>query len=141
MGESRPIKTEADVHELTEALIARLGEGWIVEFSRPSRTQVQNNCIHRWCDEVAKRLNDAGFGVRGLLKLLSSKFEVPWSTLLVKNILYKPVLESQTGKSSTTQMDTVEPSRICQIVGHKISEITGITAPPWPDRFNNGGRE
>ena len=141
MGEIRSIHTAADVDELAEALKARLGKGWRVEFSRMSRTETQNNCLHRWCDEIAKRLNDAGFGVKGLLKLMAERFEVPWSTTLVKGILYKPVMESQTGKKSTTELDTVEPSEICDIVGARVSELTGITAPPWPDRFNGGGRE
>ena len=140
MNETRKLKTEADVHELAETLIARLGEGWQIEFGRLSITQTQNNSLHRWLDELAKRLNDAGLGVRGLLKLLDGAFEVPWSTSSAKEILYRPAMEAMTGKTSTTDLDTVEPSDICQKVGKRVSEVTGITAPPWPDRFNNCGR-
>ena len=141
MGESRAIFTEADVDELCADMKARLGKGWRVEFSRLSRTGLQNNSLHRWCDEFAKRLNDAGFGVKGLMALLAERFEVPWSTVLVKDLLYKPVMAAMTGKQSTTELNTIEPSEITEVVGQRISELTGVTAPAWPDRFNNGGRE
>lgn len=142
MGERREIRTDRDAHDLAETLIARMGEGWTVEFNRLSRTRLQNNSLHRWLDELSKRLNHAGFGVSGLLSaILKSGADIPWSTTTAKDILYRPVMKAITDKESTKELDTVEPSEICLIVGQKVSEATGITAPPWPDRFNGGGRE
>jgi hypothetical protein len=141
MGESRAIFTEADVDELCADMKARLNKGWRVEFSRLSRTGLQNNSLHRGCDELAKRLNDAGFDQRKLLSMLDSGFDIPWTTHSIKETFYKPILSAMTGKKSTREMDTVEPGEVFEKMGKRISELTGVTAPAWPDRFNRGGRE
>jgi hypothetical protein len=139
--ESREIKTEADARMLADDLIASMGNGWLVELKRNTRTSLQNACLHRWLDEQAKRLNHAGYGVLDTLKaLMKNGFDIPWTTISVKDLLYRPVMKAMTGKSSTSEMDTVEPSEICKVVGYKVSEATGITSPEWPDRFNGGAR-
>ena len=133
------INTLDDIFALSDHLRKNLGEGYLVEVSRNTRTQKQNKCLHGWLGLLAQRLNDAGYGVRKTLALLNKDFEMPWGTNSVKDLLYRPVMEAMTGKESTKDLDTIEPSDICQKVGARVSELTGITAPPWPDRFNGGG--
>jgi hypothetical protein len=77
-------------------------------------------------------MNDAGFDVRTVLEM-RPKLEIPWTMLMVKENMYKPILLSMEGKASTEQMDTVEPGDVYKVMDRFTSDNFGISYP-WPSK-------
>ena len=102
------------------------------------RTIQQNKSLHKWCELVAESLNDAGFDFKKFLEVAQYKLDVPWTKELVKDQLWRVVQESQTGKESTTELSTVDPTVIHKIVMNRVCELTGISYIEWPDKFRRG---
>lgn len=101
------------------------------------KTDQQRKALHVWLEQLAEALNDGGIDQTIFFeKYVKKGFKIPWSKHSVKEVMYKPILEAMSGKVSTEEMNTAEPSQICQILGQKLSELTGITPPPFPSRFN-----
>lgn len=100
---------------------------------RDQRTLKQNNSLHLWLEQVAETLNDNGFDMK---KTLKPEIDIPWTKTSAKEFLYKPILEAMTNKDSTTDMDTLEPSIICDVLSKHIGEKFGVVLPPFPNRFN-----
>lgn len=94
------------------------------------RTIPQNKSLHLYCTLLANALNDAGLDMK---KTLKSEIEIPWTCENVKNHLYKPILKALTGKDSTIDMDTKDPSIVYEILNRFMGEKHGITVQ-WPDR-------
>lgn len=97
---------------------------------KKQRTPPQNRSIHKYCTLLANALNDAGLDMR---KTLKPEIEIPWTCENVKNNLYKPILKVLTDKESTIEMDTVEPSKVYEILNRFMAEKHGITVE-WPSR-------
>lgn len=100
------------------------------EQSRKQRTGQQNKALYKFCELLAEALNDAGWETKRTL-LSRPEIEIPWSKNTVKELLWKPVQKAITGKDSTTEMNTVDPSEIYLVVDRHISELTGVSVP-WP---------
>lgn len=111
----------------------------IVAVSDKSRTLTQNRALHKYCELLAGVLNDAGFEQRKVIEGMKAGFDLPWSKESVKEWLYRPVMQAMTDKRSTTELDTVEPSKICDVLGRHLAEKYGITPPPFPS-LETGGR-
>lgn len=94
------------------------------------RTLQQNKALHLFCDQWAKELNDHGLDVKVTLE---GAWDVPWSADLVKEMIFKPLLKAALGKDSTTEMNTTDPTLICDIINRRIGEKFGLSVP-WPDR-------
>lgn len=111
----------------------------IVSTDEKQRTNQQNKALHQWLGMLAEELNGAGleqYVVFEEIRKQRAGFDVPWNTHRAKENLYKPVMEKMTGKDSTTEMDTKEPSEICDVLGRWLSEQFGITPPAWPSVEN-----
>ena len=94
---------------------------------RKRRTNQQNRALHLFCKNTATVLNDAGYSVA---KTLRHDVEIPWNATLVKELLWRVVQEAMTGKHSTTELNTVEPSEIYEVVNRFLSEL-GVHVE-WP---------
>ncbi len=94
------------------------------------RTIQQNRALHLFCEQYADALNDAGLDMKRTLK---PEIAIPWTPENVKNHLFKPILKALTGKSSTTKMDTADPSKVCDIINRFMAEKHGISVE-WPNR-------
>lgn len=94
------------------------------------RTILQNASLHLYCTNLANALNDAGLDMK---KTLKPEIEIPWTCQSVKDHLYKPILKSLTGKDSTIDMDTKDPSMVYEILTRFMGEKHGITVE-WPDK-------
>lgn len=66
------------------------------------RTLAQNRALHKFFELVAKELNDAGLDVRRTLK---PEVDIPWSSYMVKELLWRPVQKIYLGKQSTTELN------------------------------------
>ena len=97
-----------------------------------SRTTQQNKALHLWFQMLADALNDAGWNVQ---KTLRHDVEVPWNGTLVKELIYRPVMEAMTDKHSTTKLDRLEPNQIFDVLNRHLGEKLGVHVP-WPCEEN-----
>lgn len=93
------------------------------------RTEAQNNALHKYCEDVANALNDAGITFTMFFK---PGYEVPWSKYIVKENVWKPVLEAMFDVESTTQMEKSDVDKVYEVVNRKLSEY-GVHVP-FPKR-------
>ena len=84
--------------------------------------------MHKYCSEIAESLNDAGYSVT---KTLRHDVDIPWNGTLVKELLWRVIQEAMTGKHSTTELNTVDPSEIYEVLNRHLAEKFGISIP-WP---------
>jgi len=92
------------------------------------RTIKQNASLHVYCELLAEALNDAGLDMK---KTLKPEVDIPWRKESVKEHLWKPIQKALTGKESTTEISTVEPSEIYDVLNRHISEKFGVHVD-WP---------
>jgi len=97
---------------------------------KKQRTPPQNRSLHKYCTNLANALNDAGLDMK---KTLKPEIDIPWTCESVKTHLYKPILKSLTGKESTIDMDTKDPSIVYEILNRFMGEKHGIIVD-WPSR-------
>ncbi len=101
-------------------------------------TKKQRGSLHLWCDMVADTLNDAGLDMRVVLK---PTVAINWNRYTVKENLYKPILLAMSGKDSTEEQSTIEPTVVVDYLNRHLGEKFGVTLPAWPDRFSRGRDE
>jgi tRNA U54 and U55 pseudouridine synthase Pus10 len=94
-----------------------------------TRTNLQNNALHTYCNKVAIELNERGIT---FTDFFNPGFEVPWSKEIVKEQVWKPVQKAMTGEESTTKPKTNEYPKIYDQINLKLAEY-GIHVP-WPVR-------
>lgn len=103
---------------------------------RKKRTNLQNNSMHKYERELAEQLNDSGYWVKKTL-MVRPQIDLPWTKELVHELLWKTVLEAMTGKTSSTDMDTVNPSEVHAVISEHILNLTdGNIYIPWPCEEN-----
>jgi hypothetical protein len=125
-----------------------------------ARTIKQNKSLHKWCEMVAATLNDAGLDMKRVLfgnvelKVMEyvelncehcaddiqmifdqfqTSFDLPWTKDSVKNCLWRPVQRAMLDKESTTEMNTTDPTLICDAINRHLSTTHGVPHIPWPD--------
>ena len=103
-----------------------------VTVKEKTMTDKQRSALHVWCDKVAICLNDNGLFFTSLHVITGVEIEEGWTKELVKKHLYKPTLETLTGKNSTEKQNTVEPSVIAEAICRAFAIHKGITLPRWP---------
>lgn len=97
--------------------------------SGKQRTNLQNACLHLYCQQVADILNDRGITFNMFFK---PGFEVPWSMPIVKEEIWRPVQIVIVAKKSTTEPYTDEYQKVYEPINRKLSEF-GIHVP-WPSK-------
>ena len=98
------------------------------------RTILQNKSLHKYYDLLAEELNNAGLDMK---KVLKPEVDIPWTTLTVKEFIWRPIQDIMLDKESTTQLNTSEINEIYQVVSRHLAKKFGIDLP-FPDRFNEG---
>lgn len=88
-----------------------------------TRTTLQNNALHVYCRLMAEQLNDAGYDMKNTLK---AEVEIPWTTELVKEYLWKPVQSAITGSDSTSTASREDYDKTHQVLSKHISEKFNI---------------
>ena len=91
----------------------------------------QRGALHVWCGMLADTLNECGRYRVILSPINRREIECPWSMNTVKEDIYKPVLEALSGKDSTEDQTSAEPSDVAMVISKHFSD-TGIVCPPWP---------
>lgn len=91
-----------------------------------TRTHKQNNALHVYCRMLSEALNDAGYDMK---KTLKQEVEIPWTTELVKQYLWKPVQEAVTGADSTSTAGTEDYDKVHQVLSKHLSEKFNVYIP------------
>lgn len=91
----------------------------------------QRRALHVFCDQLATVLNDAGMDMK---RTLRAEAEIPWTQKSVKDYLWRPVQEAMTGKVSTTELSTVDPTAIHEALARHLAVRLGVECPPWPTK-------
>jgi hypothetical protein len=92
------------------------------------RTIQQNKSLHLYFTQLAETLNDAGLDMR---KVLRPSISIPWTSANVKEFLWKPIMDFQLQKSSTTEMTTKEIDQVYDTINRHLGETFGIHVE-WP---------
>lgn len=104
----------------------------VIEKRTDKRSVLQNRSLHLFCKQVAEALNAKGLGVTAVLKP-----EIQFSTITIKELLYKPILTALRGKESTTMINTQEMSDVYDIMNKALSEKFDLHVPfPSQEELN-----
>lgn len=126
-----PVDEEGKAHLATIPLYDEIEVDVVVEGEKP-KTATQRAALHVWLEQMADALNSAGMDMK---KTLKPEVDIPWTKLLVKEYIFKPVLDAMTQKESTEEMVTVDPDRVYKVICRHMADNHGFTCPPWPTRF------
>ena len=91
-----------------------------------SRSDRQNNAMHLWFRQVAEELNDAGCWVK---HPFSDTLEIPFTEVLVKEMLYKPIIKTMYDKSSTAKLTPIQLSEAAEVLMRWLSEHKQVYVP------------
>ncbi|HDZ25560.1 hypothetical protein LCGC14_0963630 [marine sediment metagenome] len=89
------------------------------------RTLKQNRALHLWFNHLSEELNNAGLDLKQTLR---HDAEIPWSSFLVKECLFRPIMKAQFGFSTTTKLSTKQIDEVFDTVNRYISDL-GIHVP------------
>ena len=91
-----------------------------------NRSDRQNNAMHLWFRQIAQELNDAGYWVR---HPFSDKLEIPFTEVLVKETLYRPIIQSMYDKTHTGKLTAKELSEAAEVLIRWLSEHKSVYVP------------
>jgi len=95
------------------------------------RTSSQNRALHKFCELLAKELNDAGLDMRTILK---PTYNIPWTTENVKNHIWRPFQKALYDKESTTFLRKQEEiDKIHETIMRELGEKKGVPYIPFPN--------
>lgn len=95
-----------------------------------TRTTAQNNALHVYCRLLAEKLNESSLDMK---KTLKHDAEIPWTTDLVKEYLWKPIQVAVTGEKSSSEVTAYDYDEIHKHLSHLLSEKFNIYVP-FPSR-------
>lgn len=82
--------------------------------------------LHKWFKLIAEALNDGGLTLKPFLEKVDYRMDIPWTDTMVKEVLYKPILERQTNKESTTKMTPRQALEVEKALEWWLSTHTGV---------------
>lgn len=92
------------------------------------RSELQNNAMHLYCEQLAEALNDAGYD---FMQVMNTEADIPWSKESAKEFLWRPIQKSITGKTSTTRPTRDEYPKIYDALNNHLATKFGVGVP-WP---------
>ena len=101
---------------------------------KSKRSGLQNSAIHLYLGNLAKALNDAGWDMVAVLKVLSANVKIPWSMQAAKERLWAVVQKNTYDTDSTTKLDTDQVSVVYEALNQVTSEKLGVGVQ-FPDKF------
>lgn len=102
-----------------------------------SMSKKQRGALHVWCEMVAQVLNDNDLLHEYKSPVRGIDMQVDWTMYMIKDMIYKPVLAAMTGKMSTEEQTTVEPSSVAETIARSFA-VKGVVLPEWPTQHNRG---
>jgi len=96
------------------------------------RSLPQNASLHLYCEQMAAKMNDAGYTQRKLVGNFKDGFELPVECHMIKAI-FREVGKAMFQKESTADLTTVEIQEVYRIVDGRFGETTGCRVE-WPSK-------
>lgn len=93
-----------------------------------TRTSKQNNSLHKFLQDLADAMNEAGLDMKTVLK---PEVEIPWTQVSAKEFLWRPIQQVMTGKDSTTEPTTKDYLAIQETLIRHLSSKFGVSVD-WP---------
>jgi hypothetical protein len=90
------------------------------------RSEKQNNAMHLWFRQIAEKLNDGGYHAT---HPFNNEVEIPFTEMLVKEMLYKPVIKAMYDKKSTSRLSGRELSEAAEVLVRWLAEHKGFLVP------------
>lgn len=84
----------------------------------------QNKAMWKYFELLAKELNDSGLEMR---KVLKPEIEIPWTKQSIHDHLWMPIQKAMMNKTSTTELDTSDPSEVYNVLSRHLSQTFGIS--------------
>lgn len=100
--------------------------------SGKKRTLLQNAALHVYCFMLGKKMDDGGIDMISFFKVGA---KIPWTTLLVKETIWKPVQKAIINKSSTTDAQSSEYGKVYEVLNRHLASEYGLHVP-WPVKNN-----
>lgn len=88
------------------------------------RTIKQNSAMHKYFALLSQKFNEGGLSIVKVLKV-----DVEWTPDSIKDLLWRPIQESQTGKKSTTKLNRTEITKVYDVLNRALGEKLGIHVP------------
>ena len=132
MGQSLRVTstTKKYVLEEIERLSQKHGDFTLDVVVGKQRSPTQNNSLHKFCELLAEKLNEAGLDMRVVLK---PEVEIPWTKESIKKHLWSKVQQALTEKSSTRDATTVEYIQVYDVLIRHLGQKFGIYVE-WPSK-------
>lgn len=98
---------------------------------RSLRSSLQNSALHKDCDLIAEKLNDAGIEKHAFFK---QGYFIPWTMQSIKDDVFKPVMEIMYKKKSTKELEknSGEIEKIHEVIMRELGEKWHIEYHPFP---------
>ena len=90
---------------------------------KKGRTLRQNRALYKLFQLLSDKLNDAGLDLHHTLR---EDIEIPWTPILVKELLWKKVQQAMTKKESTTDVSSHEIDMVFGVLNRHLGEKFGI---------------
>lgn len=114
---------------------AEAGRERLYTLVRANRSNKQNNTLHLLFRRLAEALNEAGFEIPHPFK---PDLEIPYTEHSVKDLLYRPIVESMFGESSSARLDTQQMAESMEILIDAVNRNTGVFVPVPTQEAHNG---
>lgn len=99
-----------------------------------TRTVQQNRAIHKYLALIAAKLNAEDISVTMVIKP-----DTVWTVESAKELMWRPVQQALTGRSSSTKLTTEEVTAVYDSVNKILGERFGIHEPfPSNEKDYNG---
>ncbi len=86
-------------------------------------TPQQRKALHVYCRLLSDGLTDAGYSIQ---EVLSQAVARDWNQEAVKELLFKPIMEAMTGKTSTEKLTSSEVSEVYEVLNRHTSDKFGV---------------
>ena len=92
-------------------------------------TGQQRKALHKYCEQIAETLNDAGIDMRTFFK---PGFDIPWNKDNIKNSVWRSVQTAiYPDVESTEDLENHQITKIYDILNKHLGEKHGVHVP-WP---------
>lgn len=114
-----------------DAAIARvnffrqLGKCITIEGYNNTRTNKQNRALHKYYQLIADMLNEKGITFKVL-----DLYEAPFSVIIVKETIWKPIQKVLFDSDSTTKLTTNQINTILDVLANHFSELGEVVEFP-----------
>ena len=137
MAEFWTVKNDFQAVQFIEYVEGELAAGRerSYEIKKETRTSAQNRALYAVLTRIATALNDSGHE----LKHPFAGFDIPWSKVSVKELLFNPIMKEATSKKSSTELERKELSNCMDALLRGLDQQLGVYVAGLEGELDNAG--